>query len=122
MQIHFDKNRILAASDSLLGLSRSMRTSRNELEDVCLRLRSQTELKKCLIDLNKQKEAMEVLTARLVNISSALREITDLYDRTEARNEALLEGQDRNTGRVTKFRTGSLGSTITERINKILYR
>ena len=122
MQIHFEKNRISAASNSLLELSRSMRTSRNELEDVCSRLRKQTELKKCLIDLNEQKEALEVLTARLVNISSALREITDLYDRTEARNEALLDGQDQNAGRITKIRTGSLGGLITERINKILYR
>lgn len=122
MKLQFDRYRIIAASDSILRLSRNVRTSRYELEEVRRQLRKQTELKKCLIELNRQQEAMEMLTARLVSLSTALREVTDLYDRTETRNEELLEGQKNETGWTEEPKYGIINGRISNRINQILYR
>ena len=93
MRIIIQQKKALAISSELLDLSRRTRRARGRLEDVLREMRSLTELEECRRELQRQQESASVLTARLINLSTALREIAELYDAAESRNEDRTEGE-----------------------------
>ena len=91
MRIKTQQNKMLASALDILTLSRTVRQMGAELSDVERKLRDLFCLDTCRRELIRQQENTELLTGRLVNLSTALREITDAYDRAEARNEQRME-------------------------------
>ncbi|MBR0282063.1 MAG: hypothetical protein IJQ81_10810 [Oscillibacter sp.] len=91
MQIVFQREPIRQVSAELLALSKTVRQSGFEVEDVLRALRLETEFESCKHDLKRQEENAYLLTARLVSLSNALNEIGRLYDRIESANEERLE-------------------------------
>ena len=122
MNIKIDKARALSASEELLDVSRAIRRSRVELDVICSQLRHQTELDQCRYELRKQEEAASIMTARLVALSSSLREVVTIYSRAEEHNADALEGETVRYRRSGQIRTKNLGNAIGKRINKILHQ
>lgn len=91
MQIVFQREPIRQVSAELLALSKTVRQSGFEIEDILRALRLETEFESCKHDLKHQEESAYLLTARLVSLSNALNEIGRLYERVESANEERLE-------------------------------
>ena len=88
MKINIQQNKMLASALDILTLSRTVRQIGAEVSDVERNLRG---LEACRHELVRQQEGIELLTGRLVNLATALSEITESYDRAEARNEQRME-------------------------------
>lgn len=86
MRILFQYEKARRVSSELLALSRTVRQSAYEAEDAMRNLRLETEFAPCRQELQRQGEALALLTARLVSLSSALNEIASLYYRVEEQN------------------------------------
>jgi len=106
----------------LLELSRSMRRSRESIEDVQQELRQLTELDECKAALRKQEESLTSLTARLMNLSTALREIAELYQNTEERIQDTLEEQPRSHHEAGKVVIYGATDKVHKQIQQILYK
>lgn len=91
MQIRVNTAKENIASTDLLKLSRSIRGLREETENIRRRVRCHSQLEGCRVHLREQEEALSLLTARLVTLSTALRQICDMYDRAEKKNLEHLE-------------------------------
>lgn len=91
MQIVFQREPIRQVSAELLALSKTVRQSGFEIEDILRALRLETEFESCKHDLKHHEESAYLLTARLVSLSNALNEIGRLYERVESANEERLE-------------------------------
>ena len=105
MQIVFQRELIRQASAELLTLSKTVRQSGYEVEDILRALRLETEFESCKHELKHQEESAYLLTARLVSLSNALNEIGRLYDRTEGDNEERLES-------ASNFYRASVSATL----------
>lgn len=119
MRIKTQQNKMLASALDILTLSRTVRQMGTELSDVERKLRDLSCLDTCRRELTRQQENVELLTGRLVNLSTALREITDAYDRAEARNEQRME----NTPPLrVSYAEGKLfqGMSVRKKIQEIL--
>ncbi len=119
MRIKTQQNKMLASALDILTLSRTVRQMGTELSDVERKLRDLSCLDTCRRELTRQQESVELLTGRLVNLSTALREITDAYDRAEARNEQRME----NTPPLrVSYAEGKLfqGMSVRKKIQEIL--
>lgn len=92
MQIVFQRDPIRQVSAELLTLSKTVRQSGYEIEDILRALRMETEFESCKHDLKHHEESAYLLTARLVSLSTALNEIAQIYERTEDANAERLEG------------------------------
>lgn len=119
MKIVVQHKQLLASSSYILSLSRNVRQVRNEIDDIEKNMRGLSELDQCIYELRRQKEVIELLTGRLVNLSTNLRSITELYVRTEERNEERLEETQILHGGIV---TGNLysGSDIHNVVQNIL--
>ena len=92
MQIVFQRDPIRQVSAELLTLSKMVRQSGYEIEDVLRALRMETEFESCKHDLKHQEESAYLLTARLVSLSTTLNEIAQVYERVETASAERLEG------------------------------
>ncbi len=122
MHINIAPQKVNSISAELLDLSRSLRRSREGVEDVQVQLRQMTELDECKAALRKQGESLADLTAKLVNMSSALREIAETYQNTEEKLQDALEEQpriDRAPGKVVIY---GINDALHRQIQQILYK
>lgn len=122
MHININPQKANNISSELLGLSRSLRQSREGVEDVQHQLRQLTELDECKAALHKQEETLAELTARLVNMSSALREIAEVYQNTEEKIQDAMEECprfDREPGKVVIY---GINDALHRQIQQILYK
>ncbi|MBQ9616848.1 MAG: hypothetical protein IJR48_00655 [Oscillibacter sp.] len=92
MQIMFERERVRQVSAELLTLSKTLRQAGAELTDIRQALRTETEFDACRRNLKHREEDAALLTARLVSLSTALNEISQLYTRAENGNAELLDG------------------------------
>lgn len=122
MHINIDSPKANSVSSELLGLSRSLRQSRMGVEDVQHQLRQMTELDECKATLRKQEEALAELTAKLVNMSSALREIAEIYRSTEEKILDTLEERPRFNQEPGKVAIYGANDALHRHIQQILYK
>lgn len=119
MRIKTQQNKMLASALNILTLSRTVRQMGAEISDVERKLRDLSCLDTCRHELTRQQENVELLTGRLVNMATALREITDAYDRAENRNEQRMED-------APPLRAGYVegklfqGTSVHQKVQKIL--
>ena len=119
MQIIFQRDPIRQVSAELLVLSKTVRQSGYEIEDVLRALRMETEFESCKHDLKHEEESAYLLTARLVSLSTTLNEIAQIYERVEDANEERLEGLSgfyRPPVTGTLYRSGNDTHSRMERI------
>ena len=122
MQIRVNTGKTNIASEDLLALSRTIRGLREEVEEVRRRLRRHTQLDNCRLQLQKQEEALTLLTARLVSMSSALSQISDAYNRAERRNLDGLEEESRLHQMAADVVMYGVGDHYRDKIHQILYQ
>lgn len=91
MRIKFQREKTRRVSGELLTLSRTVRQTGYEVEDILRELRLDTEFEECVRSLTREMDAMSLLTAQIVNLSVALNDIGELYALAEARNREKLE-------------------------------
>lgn len=121
MRILFQHENARRISSDLLTLSRTVRQSAYEVEDAARNLRLETEFAACRQELARQGEALALLTARLVNLSSALNEIASLYRRAEEQNTDRMGGAN---GFYLPALSGTLyqsGEDTRGRMEQVLY-
>lgn len=119
MRIIAEKKKLLSSSSELLSLSRTVRQLDDEVGSIEKCLRNLSELDTCRYELKRQRDALELLTGRIVNLSTSLREIAELYTRAEERNEYNLE-------EAPGLRSGTIkgglyaGTNVHQKVQKIL--
>ena len=102
MHIEINSEKANNASMRLLDLSRTVRRSRECVEDARRQLRQLSDLDECRSALQRQEEDLALLTARIVNLSNALREIAEVYRLTEERSAEDLEDVRRVTDGIKR--------------------
>lgn len=122
MRIKVNSEKANSASTRLLELSRAVRRSREHVEDARHQLRRLSDLDECRFALQRQEEDLALLTARLVNMSTALREIAALYTTAEERNADGLEDARRPRQNVGEMVIYGVSDDMHKRIQKILYK
>ncbi len=108
------------ASQELLDLSRLLRQAREEVEEVRRQLRCHSQLEECRRQLKRQEDNLSLSTAKVVDMSCALREIADLYRAAEEKNVERLEERtsaSRIRGDIVVF---APGSGVSDRIRTII--
>ena len=120
MYININPQKANSISLELLDLSRSLRLSREGVEDVQHQLHQLTELEECKAALRKQEESLAELTARLVNMSSALREIAAVYQNTEENIQNTLEERPRFERKPSKVVIYGLNDALHRQIQQVL--
>lgn len=118
-KIYPDKANI--SSQDLLDLSRTIRQCREETEDVRRQLQQLSGLEECRTALLRQEEGLAQLTARSVGMSSALREISEVYSTAETRNVDALEAKPRSLKEPEHVISYSVLHDMHRRIQNILY-
>lgn len=91
MRIAIQWDRTLRVSAELAELSGTMRRLEGHIADTRRELRGLSGLEQCLKELSQQEEAVFFLASRLSALSSALRDISELYGSTEAKNGNMLQ-------------------------------
>lgn len=121
MQITVYPEQVNSIGVDTLELSRTVRRCREETEDVCVQLQRLSGLEECRRDLRKQEEALLVTMNRLLDLSSSLMEIAEIYSTEETKNEEMLENRPRllNTKDILTY---GQDSELYERIRNILYQ
>lgn len=122
MEIRVHTGKMDAASSDLLDLSRKVRQLRQEVEDVTRRLRSHSQLETCRGELQKQTEALELLTARLVSLSAAAGQISQVYRTGEDRNLDRLEEQEGTRRTIGEVAMYGVSDQYRNKIQQILYK
>lgn len=122
MHINIAPQKANSISAELLDLSRSLRQSREGVEDVQHQLRQMTELDECKAALRKQEESLAELTAKLVNMSLALREIAEAYRDTEENIQNTLEERPRADREPSKVIIYGIDDALHGQIQQILYK
>lgn len=122
MHININPQKANSISSELLDLSRSLRRSREGVEDVQHQLRQLTELEECKAALRKQEESLSELTARLVNMSSALRVIAAVYQNTEETIQDTLEEHPQFDREPSKVFIYGINDTFHRQIQQVLYK
>ena len=93
MRLQSDPRQMMNLSSDLLALSRQLRGFRFEIDDIQRALLPISELDGVKRALSEQGEALSVLVARIVNLSSGLQESAELYVRAERKNGDMLESE-----------------------------
>lgn len=123
MTTRIDVDHAMELSSELLCLSRQIRSLRFSVEEIQKNLRSITELDNCKYELKKQEEDIALLTARVVNMSTGLSEVAELYKKAERRNADLFENEG---APIYDYQAaGSLYESdglLRERLDRILYQ
>ncbi len=83
MKLEADPAAMERCSTELMEVSRSVRKVRLRLEETDRRMRQLSSLQGLRHTMCAQEENLHVISGRLVNLSSTLREVSDLYFRTE---------------------------------------
>ena len=122
MHIEINSEKANNASMRLLDLSRTVRRSRECVEDARRQLRQLSDLDECRSALQRQEEDLALLTARIVNLSNALREIAEVYRLTEERSAEDLEDVRRPRQDVGEMVIYWVSDDVHRRIQKILYK
>lgn len=122
MHIKISPEKANRISAELLSLSRSLRQSRAGVENVQHQLRQLTELNECKAALRRQEDSIAELTARLVNMSTALQEIADTYQNTEEQIQNVLEERTRFHHEPGKVIIYGVTDTLHKQIQQILYK
>lgn len=122
MQIKFCAPKVNMSAQNTLELSRMVRQCREETEDVLRQLRPLTELDGCCTAIVRQMEAMGLLTARVVGLSSSLREISELYTEAEERNLESLEEVPHTAQGEDDVLVYGVDSVVHRRLQNILYQ
>ncbi len=122
MHIEINSEKANNASMRLLDLSRTVRRSRECVEDARRQLRQLSDLDECRSALQRQEEDLALLTARIVNLSNALREIAEVYRLTEERSAEDLEDVRRPRQDVGEMVIYGVSDDVHRRIQKILYK
>lgn len=122
MYINIVPQKAYSISMELLDVSRSLRQFRKGVEDVQYQMRALTELDACKSALRKQGEAIAELTARLVNMSAALREISEVYQNTEEKIQDTLEERPRYDRKPGKVIISKVNDTLHRQVQQILYK
>lgn len=122
MQINILPQKAYSISLELLDVSRSLRQFRNGVEDIRYHLRRMTELDACKAALRKQEDAIAELTAGLVNMSSALREISEVYQHTEEKIQDTLEERPRYERKPGRVIISKIDDTLHRQVQQILYK
>lgn len=122
MQIKFCAPKVNTSAQNALELSRAVRQCREETEDVLRQLRPLTELDGCRTAIARQMEAMGLLTARVVGLSSSLREISELYTVAEERNLESLEEVPYTARGEDEALIYGVDSAVHRRLQSILYQ
>ena len=122
MYININPQKANSISSELLDLSRSLRQSREGVEAVQHQLHQLTELEECKAALRKQEESLAELTARLVNMSSALREIAAVYQNTEENIQNTLEEHPRFERKPSKVIIYGPNDVLHRQIQQVLYK
>lgn len=103
MRIKADKQRMIRAGTELLEQTRELRKAGDEVEAATLRLTAYTQMDTCIRELRKQREAVRLAAAKLTLLSTALRDIATIYDRTEIDAAEALDGGPNPFGRSDEF-------------------
>ena len=122
MHIEINSEKANNASMRLLDLSRTVRRSRECVEDARRQLRQLSDLDECRSALQRQEEDLALLTARIVNLSNALREIAEVYRLTEERSAEDLEDVRRPRQDVGEMVIYGVSDDVHRRSQKILYK
>ena len=122
MHIEINSEKANNASMRLLDLSRTVRRSRECVEDARRQLRQLSDLDECRSALQRQEEDLALLTARIVDLSNALREIAEVYRLTEERSAEDLEDVRRPRQDVGEMVIYGVSDDVHRRIQKILYK
>ena len=122
MHIEINSEKANNASMRLLDLSRTVRRSRECVEDARRQLRQLSDLDECRSALQRQEEDLALLTARIVNLSNALREIAEVYRLTEERSAEDLEDVRRPRQDVGEMVIYGVSDDVHRRKQKILYK
>ena len=91
MEILFQAEQAKRISSELLTLSRTLRQTGYEIEDIHRELRRESAFESCLRECRQQRDNASALTACLVHLSTALYEVAEVYGRAEERNADRLE-------------------------------
>lgn len=121
MRIIAQQKKMLSSSSELLSLSRTVRQAGSEVDGIERNLRGLSGLDGCRYELRQQREVIELLTGKIVNLSTSLYEISETYLSAEERNEYNLEEIPVLRGGTIK---GSLyaGTEVSKKVQKILGR
>lgn len=122
MQVIFCAPKVNMSAQNALELSRAVRQCRAETEDVLRQLRPLTELDGCRAAIARQMESMGLLTARMVGLSSSLREISELYAVAEERNLESLEEVPYTARGEDDVLVYGADSAVHRRLQNILYQ
>ena len=123
MRLQSDPRQMMNLSSDLLALSRQLRGFRFEIDDIQRALRPISELDGVKRALTEQGDALSVLLARIVNLSSGLQESAELYVRTERKNGDMLESDGLWQTAVPMngtlfFGSGGLASRLQQVLNQ----
>ena len=122
MEILFQAEQAKRISSELLTLSRTLRQTGYEIEDIHRELRRESAFESCLRECRQQRDNASALTACLVHLSTALYEVAEVYGRAEERNADRLEG---TSGLYRSSAGGTLargGGAVRAQITQFLYR
>lgn len=120
MRIVAQPEGMVKTAEELLHLSKELRTLRYKTEERRNVLGKYSELDECRRELVKQEESLSLMTARLVGLSAAIRQISCLYQTTEEEIlENLEELQVQSGGNEPAFCI--LTDQYRDRVNSILY-
>lgn len=122
MHINVNPQKVNSISSELLSVSRSLRQFRERVEDVQYQLRQMTELDECMAALRKQEDTLAELTAKLVNMSSAMREISEIYQNTEEMIQDTLEERPRINREPGTVIISGINDTLHRQVQQILYK
>lgn len=122
MQIEIHSEKANNAGVQLLELSRTVRRLRACTEDVRRQLRQLSDLDECKAALRRQEEDLALLTAKMVNMSSALREIASVYRMAEEKNLDSLEDARQLRHDAGEMVIYGVSDDMHRRINEILYK
>ncbi|NBI65375.1 hypothetical protein D1646_00840 [Pseudoflavonifractor sp. 60] len=122
MKIEVIPDKADQAGLEMLELSRMLRQAREEVEEVRRQLRRHSQLEECRYALQKQEDALTRTTANCVKLSCSLREIVQVYRRTEQKNIACIEEQPpAHRGKEEIIIFGS-GYGLNQTVQTILYQ
>ena len=122
MKIEVIPDKTDQAGLELLNLSRTLRQARDEVEAVRSQLRRHSQLEECRYALQKQVDALTQSTASCVKLSCSLREIVQMYRRTEDKNMNCLEETPSLARRKDEIVIFGSGYGLNQRVQQILNR
>ena len=120
MWIEVNTGRIRGSGEELAAVSRASVSIGWELDSVCRQLRQLSQMEGCRKALNDQREALDLIAARLAKMGDGLARISEAYHLTEMRNSDRLE-EIAPVQTVKNTTIYSVQQEFKGRIDRILY-